>query len=102
MATESQSFDSDLLASHFERSVWGSYVMSPKPQPQVYKLKDDAPVDEYEIADVRRSRKRALESNVQPIPVFSPLDEVVVRTEPEIGDLNFVTRDAKGFVRHLG
>jgi hypothetical protein len=35
--------------------------MSPRPPPLVYKAKEDAPVGECEIADVRRCRKRALE-----------------------------------------
>ena len=62
--TETHSFDTDLLASHFERGVWEAYVM---------KLKEDAPVDH---CDVRQCRKRALEFNVHPIPVFCSLDEV--------------------------
>ena len=32
---ESKSYDTDLLASHFERSVWENYVMSPRPPPLV-------------------------------------------------------------------
>ena len=41
-ATETHSFDSDLLVSHFERGVWDAYVMSPRPRPLVYMLKEDA------------------------------------------------------------
>ena len=88
---ESKSFDTDLLASHFERGVWENYVMSPRTPPLVYETKSDAPVAECEIADVRRCRKRALEYNVHPIPVFCPLDEIKERVSPELGDLNFFT-----------
>ena len=59
-------------------------------------------MDQCEIADVRRCRKRALEFNVHPIPVFCPLDEVRERAANELGDLNFVTRHATSFVRQLG
>ena len=88
---EAKSYDTNLLASHFERGIWENYVMSPRPPPLVYKAKGDAPIAEYEIADVRRCRKRALEFNVHPIPVFGPLDEIKERISPELGDLNFVT-----------
>jgi hypothetical protein len=64
--------------------------------------KGDAPIAECEIADVRRCRKRALEFNVHPIPVFCPLDEIKERVAPELGDLNFVTRHSTNFVRQLG
>ena len=43
-----------------------------------------------------------MEFNTHPIPVFCPLDEIKERVSPELGDLNFVTRRATGFVRQLG
>ena len=63
-ATESRSFDCDVLASHFEKGVWEDYVESKRPPPLVWKAKDCPNVLGCEIADVRRCRKRALEFNV--------------------------------------
>ena len=36
------------------------------------------------------------------IPVFSPLDNVEIRTTYELGDLNFVTKRAGDCIRQLG
>jgi hypothetical protein len=83
---ESKTFDSDPLASHFERGVWDAYVASPRQPPLVYKAKGGADVSECEIADVRRCRKRVLEFNPFPIPIFCPLDEIQDRSTPELGD----------------
>ena len=51
---------------------------------------------------MRRCRKRALEFNPFPIPVFCPLDEIQGRSTPELGDLNLVTRHATNFVCQYG
>ncbi len=47
-------------------------------------------------------RKRSLEFNTHPIPVFCPLDDIQVRTEPGLGDLNFVTKKYSNLVKQLG
>ena len=94
-STESRSLDSDFVASHFERTAWGQYVLSPRPPPLVYKFKDlpEEDANACEIADAKRCRRNALLYNVHPIPVFCPLDEIKPRTECVLDDFNFVTKN---------
>ncbi len=99
---ESKTHDSDHLASHLEKRVWEQYVLSPRPPPLVYKLREVKGLAGLEIADVRRCRKRALEFNVHPLPVFCPLDDIKARVEPILGDLNFVTKKYTTLVKQLG
>ncbi len=90
------------MASHFEKTVWEQYVDSPRPPPLVHKAKALPPVlAGLEIVDVERCRKRALEYNVHPYPVFCPLDSIVLRTTPVLGDLNFVHKKYKNCVVQL-
>ncbi len=100
---EAKSYDEDHLASHFEKTVWEQYVDSPRPPPLVHRARavPDTLVG-LQIVDVVRCRKRALEFNVHPLPVFSPLDSIVERTTPVLGDLNFVTKKYKNCVVQLG
>ena len=44
--------------------------------------------------DVRRCRRSALEQNELPIPMFSPLDKLKPRTKMELGDYNYISKDA--------
>ena len=92
---ESRMYDGDQLASHFEREVWRRYVESPRPPALVGRLRNCKPEDvkDMEIADVIRCRRSALVYNVHPIPVFCPLDDIKERTRPELGDLNYVTKE---------
>ncbi len=99
---ESRTHDEDHLASHLEAKVWEQYVLSPRPPPLVYKLREAKSVVGLEIADVRRCRKRALEFNVHPLPVFCPLDDIKARTDTVLGDLNFVTKKYTTLVKQLG
>ncbi len=92
----------DHLASHLEKKVWEQYVLSPRPPPLVHRVRAVKSLTGMVIADVKRCRKRALEFNVHPIPVFSPLDDIQVRTEPVLGDLNFVTKKYSNLVKQLG
>lgn len=96
-ANEARMYDDDQLASHFEREVWEQYVMSPRPPPLIAKLRNGSP-DDLEVADVIRCRRSALLYNVHPLPIFCPLDDIQVRTKPELGDLVFST---KASPRHL-
>ena len=89
---ESRTYDSDQLASFFEKEVWGQYAASPRPPPLVHKLRTVGDLKDLEIADVVRCRRSALLYNVHPIPVFCPLDDIQERTAPVLGDLNFVTK----------
>lgn len=91
-ASEPRSMTRDFMASHFEKSVYDNYVMSPRPPPMVYKLKECEEIRGCHIADVIRCRKRALEFNTHPIPVFSPLDKIEAITECTLGDVNFVSK----------
>ncbi len=98
-ATEPR-LEGDLLASHFETTVWDAYVMSPRPPPLCWKAKAGA-VEGCRIADVRRCRKRALEHNIHEVPVFSPLDSVQP-TDTVLGDIVYCAREALNPVRDLG
>jgi hypothetical protein len=60
---EPRSMTRDLLASHFEKSVYDRYVMSERPPPMVFKLKECEDINNCQIADVIRCRKRALVMN---------------------------------------
>ena len=58
----------------------------------IAKLKECTDAGGLEIADVIRCRRSALLYNVHPLPVFSPLDDIKVRTAFELGDLVFSTK----------
>ncbi len=96
--SEARMYDDDQLASHFEREVWEQYVTSPRPPPLVAKLRNINDVEDLEVADVVRCRRSALLYNVHPLPICCPLDDIQVRTKPELGDLVFAT---KASPRHL-
>ena len=91
-ANEPRSLSFDFLASHFEKSVYDSYVLSPRPPPMVYRLKGCDDVAGCQIADIIRCRKRALEFNVHDIPIFCPLDSVEEVEGYCLGDVNFVVK----------
>ncbi len=99
---ESKTHDADHFSSDLEKSVWEQYVLSPRPPPLVHRVREVKGLAGLEIVDVRRCRKRALEFNVHPLPVFCPLADIVVRTEPVLGDLNFITKKYSTFVKQLG
>jgi hypothetical protein len=102
-ATESRSLDTDLLASSFDPSAWEQYVLSPRPPPLVYRVRALPPsLEGFEIADVVRCRKRALELCAHELPMFCALDQIRERTELELGDLCFLTARYKHFVHQLG
>jgi hypothetical protein len=63
----------------------------------VEKLEED-----FLIADVQSCRKWALELCAHDLPMFCVLDQIVERTEPELGDLCFVTARYKNCVHQLG
>ena len=54
------------------------------------------------VADVKRCRRRALEYNPYPIPVFSPFDRIQRRTVQELGDLCYIDRKATNPIWQLG
>ena len=91
----------DFMASHFERSVWGAYVMSSQPPPMVYQLKKPDATAALEIADVVRCRKRGLEYNQYPIPVFSPMDSIEEVHDGVLGDVNYITKTPRKASAHL-
>ncbi len=90
-AQEPQDLDGDPLVSHFGRTVWDAYVLSPRPPPLVWKAKVGEDHIGCRIADVRRCRKRALE---YPVPVFSPLDDIQ-ETGTTLGDVVFCSKAPK-------
>jgi hypothetical protein len=78
-------------------------VLSPRPPPLVYRVRAlPESLDGFEIADVVRCRKRALELCAHPLPMFCVLDQIRERTEPELGDLCFLTARYKHFAHQLG
>ena len=101
--TESRSLDTEILASSFSLSVWQQYVQSPRPPPLVFRMRA-LPEDlrGFEIADVQRCRKRALELSAHELPMFCVLDDIAQRAEPVLGDLNFVTAKYRHCVHQLG
>jgi hypothetical protein len=102
-ATESRSLDTDILASSFDPCAWKQYVLSPRPPPLVYRVRAlPESLAGFEIADVRRCRKRALEFCAHPLPMFCALDQIRERSEPELGDLCFLAARYKNFVQQLG
>ena len=56
--TESRPLDSDFVASYFARIDWDQYVLSPRPPPLIYKIRDvpEEEIPACEIADVVRCR----------------------------------------------
>ena len=58
----------------------------------VYQLKQPETRAALEIADVVRCRKRALEYNQYPIPIFSPLDAIEELNDGILGDVCFVAK----------
>jgi hypothetical protein len=100
-AAEPQDLDGDPLVSHFEKSVWDAYVLSPRSPPLVWKVRELDDVVGCRISDVRRCRKRALECNVHRVPVFSPLDGIE-ETGTTLGDIVFCSRPSKNIVALLG
>ena len=101
-ATESRAFDNDVLASHFAKDAWEAYVQSPRPPPLVWRMKEVKETAGLWIADVRRCRKRALEYNAHPVPVFSPLDRVEPVEDYQLGDVNYVDAPQTNVVKQLG
>ena len=103
-AQEARMYDGDQLASHFELEVWKRYVESPRPKALTMKLRECKNLIDMEISDVIRCRRSALLYNVHPIPVFCPLDDIKIRTEFVLGDLNFVAMplSRKAFASFLG
>ena len=89
---EPRSMTRDFMASHFEKSVYDNYVMSHRPSPMVYSLKECAEIRGCQISDVIRCRKRALEFNTHQIPIFSPLDHIEPITHFTLGDINFISK----------
>ena len=59
-------------------------------------------LDGLEIADVKRCRKRALEFNCHPFPVFGPYDDIIAREQYVLGDLNYVTTPFKSAIKQFG
>ena len=100
---EPQSYEADVLASYVNPFVWSGYVEAARPPPLVYHF-EEVPEDleSLRIADVIRCRKRALEFAEHELPIFCVYDDIVERTEPELGDINWVTRPAGCFRELLG
>jgi hypothetical protein len=68
-------------------------VGSPRPPPLVYRVRalPEKLEEDFQIADVQRCRKRALELCAHDLTMFCVLDRIVERTEPVLGDLCIVT-----------
>ena len=80
------------MDSHFEKSVYDNYVMSPRPPPMACKLKDSEKTSGCQIADIIRCRKRALELYMHPIAIFSPVDNIESVTLFNLADVIYVSK----------
>ena len=84
-------FQENPLASVFEMSVYHAFHDSPKPRQAVQQLHTAKPTA-IEI-DVVRCRRNALDQNTEPLPISSPLDQIVPMDDCASGDYMYVDKD---------
>ena len=84
-------FQENPLASVFEESVYEHFHLSPKPKQSIQQLHPPPNNSSVEI-DVRRCRRSGLDNNIEPIPIFSPLDEIQECSNCNLGDYNFIDK----------
>ena len=91
--TESEAFrhSANPLESRFDRTVYDSYVRSPKTLPLVLEAHPPPPARELMIADCRRCRFNALFECAVSLPVFGPLDGIE-ECGLELGDLTYIEK----------
>ena len=85
-------FQENPLASVFEQSVYCLFHDSPKPRQACQQLHNPAKTRAVEI-DTVRCRRSAFDQNMEPIPIFSPIDEIRDLDDFVLGDYNFVDKD---------
>ena len=87
-------FQENPLCSVFEPGVFRSFHESPKPRQAVQQLCSPPRETALEI-DVCRCRRNALDQNTEPLPIFSPLDQIQECTNCTLGDYCFVDKDVE-------
>ena len=85
-------FQDNPIASVFEKSVFQAFHDSPKPRQAVQQIHTPAKTQAVEI-DTIRCRRNAFDQNLEPIPIFSPIDEIRPLDDFVLGDYNFVDKD---------
>jgi hypothetical protein len=83
-------FQENPLASVFEQGVYKAFHESPTPKQAVQQL--HAGKNTAVEIDVVRCRRNGLDQNTEPLPIFSPLDQIQPMDECVLGDYNFVDK----------
>ena len=81
--------DSFPLLSRFSLETYQAFIESAKPPQCVCNLNKPKPGDPLEIGVVR-CRFNAYMTNVHPLCIFSPIDEIRPAIEGELGDFNWI------------
>ena len=86
-------FDKDPLASVFSKATYEAYVEQPQLPPLIFQVHvPQGRGGNLYAVDVVRCRRNALFHCAHPLPLFSPFDTVVQRTECRLYDFQFIDR----------
>ena len=83
-------FQENPLASVFEKSVYEAFHESPKPRQAVQQLHQ--PTQNALQIDAVKCRRNALQQNLEPLPIFSPLDQIRAMDSCVLGDYNYIDK----------
>ena len=94
--TTAQAFQNDFnpLLSYFNENAWANFVMSARPNQQVYRNSQIRDGSSLQNLDVTRCRRNMLSRTCYPWYVFSIWDDIHERTKPELSDFNYVSKAA--------
>ena len=87
-------FQDNPLASVFDSAVYAAFHDSPKPRQAVQQLRLPPNANPLEIDKVK-CRRAGLEYNQEPLPIFSPIDQIQELEDCTLGDYNFVDKDVE-------
>jgi hypothetical protein len=91
------------LVSHFDEHAWTEYVLSPRASPLILKYKEvDVQLKSLKLCDIVKCRRRALEFNQYPIPIYSVLDQITRRQEFKVYDSNYIDTPYKCCIKQNG
>ena len=93
--TTSQQFQTDFnpIRSYFNEHTWANFVLSARPQQQVYRSSTLDKRLKCQLVDVKRCRRNRMAHGAYPWYVFSIWDEIVP-IDTELMDFNFVAKPA--------
>ena len=84
--------DSNPFVSRFSKETWDAFVETRRPTQQVCNIHDPSDAPCWEI-DVKSCRLNGItEANVEDIPIYSPLDEIVKAKEGVLYDYMWVDK----------